>query len=352
MAGVKLVDTILFRVHLEGSRLRKAHLQGANLSLAHLEEAYLDEANLERANLYRTHLEGANLGEANLEHAVLYKAIFDSETGLENVSFGEGKLCTALLADVHWDGVNLANVNWSQIKVLGDERLARRQEPDDRYFYYEWQQIGSGGKQLTIWRKSKDTRLDEYMSAVRANRQLAVALQGQGLNEVAAHFNYRAQKLQRVVLRRQRKFGSYLFSGFLDMLAGYGYKPWRSFLAYLIVITVFATAYFIVGYLVGPSLSPIGAWVFSMTSFHGRGFFPGGIRLDDPLTILAAIEAFVGLLIEVTFIASLTQRLFREIAREANGQQEGAIFICQDAAEQCSNFSKSSPCAIFAYAPC
>jgi len=41
-----------------------------------------------------------------------------------------------------------------------------------------------------------------------------------------------------------------------------------------------------------------------MTSFHGRGFFPGGIQLDDPLTVLAALEAFVGPLIEVTFIAT------------------------------------------------
>ena len=44
-------------------------------------------------------------------------------------------------------------------------------------------------------------------------------------------------------------------------------------------------------------------------SFHSRGFFPGGIALDDPLTILAAFGAFVGLLIEVTRIAVLTQRL-------------------------------------------
>ncbi len=47
-----------------------------------------------------------------------------------------------------------------------------------------------------------------------------------------------------------------------------------------------------------------------MTSFHGRGFFPGGIKLDDPLTVLAAIEALVGLIIEVTFIATLTRRFF------------------------------------------
>ena len=160
--------------------------------------------------------------------------------------------------------------------------------------------------------KQKDeyNRAWDYRAAVRTNQQLAVILREQGLNEVAAHFAYRAQKLQRVALYRQRKFGQYLFSLLLDLLAGYGYKPWRSFVAYLLVITGFAMAYYLVGHTVGPSLSPVGAWVFSMTSFHGRGFFPGGIKLDDPLTILAAIEAFVDLLIEVTFIATLTQRLF------------------------------------------
>jgi hypothetical protein len=47
-----------------------------------------------------------------------------------------------------------------------------------------------------------------------------------------------------------------------------------------------------------------------VNTFHGRGFFPGGITLDDPLTVIAAIEAFLGLIIEVTFIATLTQRFF------------------------------------------
>ncbi len=116
--------------------------------------------------------------------------------------------------------------------------------------------------------------------------------------------------LQRKVFWYQGKLGRYLFSFFLNMLGGYGYKPWRSFVAYLLVIIAFATAYFIIGYTVGPVLSPLGSFVFSMTSFHGRGFFPGGITLDDPLTVLAALEAFIGLLIEVTFIATLTQRLF------------------------------------------
>ena len=158
--------------------------------------------------------------------------------------------------------------------------------------------------------KTVPLRLEQYQATVGANRRLAMALQGQGLNEEAARFAYRAQLMQRKVFWYQRKFGQYLFSLFLDLLAGYGYKPWRSFVAYLLVITAFATAYFIIGHTVGPVLSPLGSFVFSMTSFHGRGFFPGGIGLDDPLTVLAALEAFVGLLIEVTFIATLTQRLF------------------------------------------
>jgi hypothetical protein len=44
---------------------------------------------------------------------------------------------------------------------------------------------------------------------------------------------------------------------------------------------------------------------------HGRGFFPGlehGASLNNPLVMLAALEAMVGLIIEVSFIATFTQR--------------------------------------------
>ena len=41
----------------------------------------------------------------------------------------------------------------------------------------------------------------------------------------------------------------------------------------ILTITGFATTYLILGHVVGPPLSPLGAFVFSVTSFHGRGFF-------------------------------------------------------------------------------
>ena len=95
--------------------------------------------------------------------------------------------------------------------------------------------------------KERALRLREYEEAVRSTRQLASLLQAQGLHEEAARFAYRAQKLQRVVLWRQRKGGKYLFSGFLDLLAGYGYLPERSLFWYVFIIVGFALLYHTLG---------------------------------------------------------------------------------------------------------
>ena len=59
-----------------------------------------------------------------------------------------------------------------------------------------------------------------------------------------------------------------------------------------------------------PHLAWYNAIVVSMTAFHGRGFSPSTFSQGNPLSIASAIEAFVGLIIEVTFIATLTQRFF------------------------------------------
>lgn len=208
--------------------------------------------------------------------------------------------------------VDINPVAWFILKCTLEypQRLAGqlRQLPDfalhSREFMEAYQTIWIDGTQ-----KDSAMWIDGYQAAVRANRQLAVVLQAQGLNEDAARFAYRAQKLQRIVWRRQHKFLQYLFSLFLDLLAGYGYKPIRSLLWYLIVIVGFAIAYYAIGHL--PFFPD--SFVFSLTSFHGRGFFPGfgsGTTLHNPLVVLAAFEAVIGLFIEISFIATFTQRFF------------------------------------------
>ena len=155
---------------------------------------------------------------------------------------------------------------------------------------------------------------ERFRAAVRANRQLAVVLRAQGLNEPADRFAYRAQVLQRRVLRRSgaRAYGSYLFSWLLDVLAGYGYKPGRTVFAYILTILSFAVIYDVLGLLAGnqPAMSPLYALVISILSFHGRGFFPAGFLPTLPMSVCAACEAIIGLTIEISFIATFTQRYF------------------------------------------
>lgn len=357
LGEINLSDAYLEKAILTVADLKMAHFAGADLKnvmfgQANLRRAGLTYADLRGADLHRAYLQDATLyasklGKANLSNAQLER------TYLAEVTLHDENGVGPKLVDIEWGNTNLTVADWSGVKMLGDEYLAKQT-------------------------KSKGGQLEGLRVAIRANRQLAVTLQSQGLNEEATRFTYRALVLQRKLLllearynrpeqlkaelkrlgkslnepansdrsgeswqklklwrqerlersqkeldqinfqwrladlwRRAQKFREYLFSLFLAITTGYGYRAWRSFASYVFVILAFATIYFLLGPRAGLPISYGEAIVFSMTSFHGRGFFPGeNIGLSNPLTIFAAIEAFVGLVIEITFIATLTQRLF------------------------------------------
>jgi uncharacterized protein YjbI with pentapeptide repeats len=309
--------------HLEGSLLGFSHLDHALLIHAHLEEADLASATMNGTVLADAHLEGAlvvgtdlrgaavgvtsaRLGErswvfrpgAHLAGADLGTVSMDATTNLFEVSFSDEQHGGAFLGDVSWGGVNLGVVDWTPVTMLGEEQVARM--PAARR---QAQRFLNPERRLV-------TRQEWYVWAVRGYRQLATLLRLQGVNEVADHFAYRAQVLQRQVLRRQghwlRSFGSL----FLDVVSGYGYRPLRSVLTYLLVVAGFALAYFALGGAGGHPLTWNESLVVSLTAFHGRGFFATAFQPGDPQAALAAIEAVIGLLIEIIFIATFTQRFF------------------------------------------
>jgi hypothetical protein len=96
----------------------------------------------------------------------------------------------------------------------------------------------------------------------------------------------------------------------LDTISGYGYRPLRSFITYAFVILAFAGLNLLNAQFAAPHLTWDESLVLSISSFHGRDFFSSDIHLGDTLARLAAGEAIVGLLIEITFIATFTQRFF------------------------------------------
>ncbi len=278
-------------VHLEQANLRATQLQGAELAWVRLDGADLTAANLTGANLFAAHLEGANLTAAQLAGANVENAFFDVSTYLSHTAVSTRADGAFVVADVRWAGVNLARVEWAQLQVLGDERRARQQRAPD-------------GHHMT-----RQAHLADYRSAVRAYLQLALALRGQGLNELADRFTYRAQVLQRAVLRRQRQYGRWLFSLLLAVLSGYGYRLGRMLAAYGVALVAFATTFYLGGARFGPRLEWYQALLVSLTAIHGRVFFEQ-FGLNSVLSWVAATESVVGLVIEGVFVAMLVQRFF------------------------------------------
>jgi hypothetical protein len=248
-----------------------AHLEGVDLSDAHLQE---------------TDLRGASLASVDLARATLANA-----TGVG-----------PSLVDVKWGETHLSVVDWSQVQTLGDEYRAR-QNVDDK------------GQ-----RKTRAMRREDYQDANRANHQLAVALQDQGLVDDATRFAYRAKCLRRTVLwydlllaqtlrQRFQISWSLLFSWALFLLAGYGYRIKRCLFWYLVIVLAFMLLYW--------RLDPVqfpwwAALSESVNVFHGRGAASTIAGLAHPVrfTLLTVAEAIIGLVIEVVFVATMIQRLF------------------------------------------
>jgi uncharacterized protein YjbI with pentapeptide repeats len=311
LRGAYLEGALLWKAHLERADLRGAYLERANLSEACLERANLSGARLEGALLWGARLEGANLWEAHLERADLREARLE-ETDLSRVSLASADLTGATLAsatgigpalvDVKWGETNLSVVDWSHVQMLGDEYYARRRV--------------DGEGQKKTWEK----RHKEYQYAHRANHQLAVKLQDQGLVDDAARFAYRAKCLKRTVLwydlllaqtMRQRLQMSWplLFSWALFLLAGYGYRLRRCLFWYVGIVLAFMLLY----WWLDPAQLPW--WVAlgeSVNVFHGRGAAPSIAGLSHPVrfTLLTVAEAIIGLVIEIVFVATVIQRLF------------------------------------------
>lgn len=192
-AGIHLENCNLFWTHLDQAKLRKAHLERTDLSWARLEGADLCEVHLEAANLFRAHLERTHLIGAHVEMANLGEVHLE-KARLENITLSDEKHIGPFMVDAQLGDTNLAVVKWSHVEMLADEYQAREKKYHGKV-------------------KDQAVRLDQYERAVRANRQLAVALQDQGLNEDAARFAYRAQNSpEKGVLDATRGWTMALFS--------------------------------------------------------------------------------------------------------------------------------------------
>jgi uncharacterized protein YjbI with pentapeptide repeats len=301
MAAIDLRGADLVDAHLESSCLDYADMAHADLHGCHLEGASLWEVNLREANCDGVHLERADLWNAHLQGAFLYRAYLQGArlheadlagVHLNNLHLTDEDGVGPMLADIDWEGVNLSVVHWSGIRVLGDDRPALQPELDGR-------------------EKDRARRVQEFKSAIRANQQLALALQAQGMTDDANRFFYRSRVLARKLLAFQgkRRAASYLVSLLLAGLTGYGYRMGRMVVAYVALISFYAALYYAFGQGTASHFGLREAVVLSITAFHGR-VFSAPFTPNSPQSVVTAAEAISGFLFEGLFIAMLAQRVF------------------------------------------
>ena len=296
LEGASLRGANLQKAKLRGANLRKADLVDANLcgadvTMADLQEANLFKADFREANFYKADLQGASFVEAKLAGANLSHAVFGMRTDLGGAKLGDQDLGFVSVADTIWNDVILASIDWSGL------------------FRKHWWLPLSGGK-------LGDDRRDPRTSA-RAHRQLALALRSQGLNAEAAELDYRAHIRASRDLWSKKRYLAALFSWLACAVFGYGYRLGRCFALYAGVVLLFSIIYHLVpyGYNVRHTSLCLPWWpqavILSFNSFHGRGFLPSDVTESVAQGAWAASEAVIGLLIEVTLIATFTQRVFR-----------------------------------------
>jgi uncharacterized protein YjbI with pentapeptide repeats len=259
-------------------------IEGANFSGACLVGATLSHAELPSAKFAHSNLTYADLCGATLRYAVFTQASFQrtdvSRADLSAAHLDAVSVLPDLILDSH---TSLSNVVWADIPITPRTTGTRLVD-----------------------------RVARYRDSSRVYGKVGLALKQQGLFAQASTYRLLTQRAELRASFWSFEYGRWFGSWVLDRVSGYGQLPGRILATYLFVIALFAALYAIVGSSVGPSNlipGPIDAIVFSVTSFHGRGFFPNeNIGLHHPLTILAAAEAVVGLFLELVLIATFSRR--------------------------------------------
>jgi uncharacterized protein YjbI with pentapeptide repeats len=305
------------------ARLRRAIFVQASLSWASFHDADLGQANLadsrmHACNLVRAHLEGASLRNTHLEPqddanavdgAILSAAFLDDATDLRGTILArDSDGAAAHLGNVRWNGADITPIDWSNVKLLGEEADVREARVDttEPLEHVRFTFLG-----MFVNRKSAEVSREETRLAMLATRQIAALLRSQGLRAPADAFAYRGHRMERRLLREQGRYLTTAASWLLDLFTGYSYRPLRIIGWYLFVVTAWALFYYSRA---GGAPTPVDSALLgdavaaSVGALMGRGATPEA--MVSGARAAATIEGILGLFFEVSLIIAFTQRAF------------------------------------------
>lgn len=222
-------------------------MKGANLSKICLRDAALERANLSGANLTRADLSGANLFDANLRGAEMLGGNLSGAdlTGsdLQGVDFTKANLFGARLWHANLEGANLIEANLSQAD-LWDAKLYNvrlwRTDLKDAWSLAKQNFAHASNRFLTEYRISEGG----VNSAEDAYRSLKGYFLTKGRYSDASWASFKEKSMEKRRMLKKRD-PAFLPSWIMNILCGYGEKPYRIILSSFIVIFLFAVIYYL-----------------------------------------------------------------------------------------------------------
>jgi uncharacterized protein YjbI with pentapeptide repeats len=288
-SNANLRKIVLRKVRIEKARLKAAELSQADLSGSHFFDTVLDFAELI----------GADLSECDLSHCSL-KAADLTKARLTHARLWNAELAGANLTESDLSGADFWNANLYDIKLwhtaLNGTKSVSRLSFSGGTKPFDSAKIHEGGA----------------LSAEDAYRNLKQYFISNGMYNDASWASFKEKSMERLVLKKKGDW-NYVPSMVMNMLCGYGEKPYRIILTAISSILLFALLYFSFGAIeFSGQSSYMMHWYdyiyYSAITFTTVGygdFIPKDVGF---FRLLAAAEAFCGVFITGLFIFTLARK--------------------------------------------
>ncbi len=303
MSGADLRGAVLFNANFEGANcsgacfdktdlhnvsFERADLSGASFIEANCEGAHFVGANLQNAHLKITRLRSADFSLCNLTGADLQLTVMDEQTFFGGASLNEAR----------FDGARLRLLDLTVI---------------------DWRLVKKAGEEIDAQSSALNTQQAHFRAAARVYRQLASALQGQGLIAEARRFGAQSKWMDcharwnaTLDAWRGRRFGalaarilSWLSSASQGIISGYGRQPLWIVGWSLLVVGMYAGMYAAFSI---KSITGFLALAFSARAFVGFAYTNNAqAHLIASMQWLPFSETFLGLLLLILWVVTLTQ---------------------------------------------
>ena len=271
----------------KGLCLRGANLSGLNLVHDDSEKCF----DLSEGDFYRANLQGAHLFNLCLDNGSLMKA-----------NLCEANLHCVKLRNTNLLGEKLDNAKLDNFEVgnrLLQENIALESQRNKKQF----------------------EMLDNLEQAEEVYRNLRKNADQHGLFNLAGKFSYKEILMRRLMMPRGSS--QRIFSKILDLMCGYGEKPENTVTFSMLLVTIFAVFYFVLGVNMGDEILQLSVdnnlatninhflltLYYSVVTFTTLGY--GDITPFGFSRFFAALEAFIGSFTIALFVVVFVKRMTR-----------------------------------------